>query len=441
MHEIVERERVRAGVPGCAVVVVRNGEVLLCEGFGVRDVDGQLPVTAGTLFPIGSATKTFTAYLLATSGLDLDAPLGLAMQAPAAAALSLRDCLSHRSGLPRHDLVWQAGEGVITRDELVAALAHLAPSAPFRSEYQYNNLLYVAAGHLGARALGGSYEEALAARVLQPLGMRRTNLAVATTEADADHARPYVLPDGHLVKEIPFATLELAGPAGGINSCGEDLVPWLLAVTADSTLGTPLVPMPPREPLGPFEPLGYGLGLMVERHRGHVVTHHGGNIDGFSSQVLTRDDGTGVAVLTNLQTTWVRDSLPYLLLDHLDGVPSPDYGTLFAERLQRLLSQAEPELAPVATGPSPSVDVGAFHHPGYGGLLVDRRNDVLVWRLRGLREGTLVPLTDGTFAAKVWLYGAERHFPGAFEGGAWHLHLEPAVAPIRFARTARSQAS
>ncbi|HVU72035.1 MAG TPA: serine hydrolase domain-containing protein [Mycobacteriales bacterium] len=121
IRTLVERERDRFGVPGCAVVVVHDGEVVLCEGFGQRDVDADLPVTATTVFPIGSSTKTFTAAVIATlvdeGRLALDQPLrelipGWRLHDPVATEhISVRDCLSHRSGLPRHDLIWYAAEG------------------------------------------------------------------------------------------------------------------------------------------------------------------------------------------------------------------------------------------------------------------------------------------------------------------------------------------
>ena len=455
LHDLVETERVRAGVPGCAVVVVRDGEVLLSQGFGSRDVDGDLPVTTQTLFQVGSATKTFTAallVLLAQEGvLGLDAPLssyrpGFAMHDPVATAqLSLRDCLTHRSGLPRHDLVWQAGEGRITRDDVVSALAHLPANQGFREGYQYNNLLYLTAGHVAAWLVGDSYEDVLSERLLS--GMPRTHHSVARLRSDGDHATPYVR-DVDVVKEIPFGSLDLAGPAGSLITCADDLVPWLLTLTGHGGLGpdalrqlrTPVIAMPPRGPAGPFESLGYGLGLMVERYRGRVVTHHGGNIDGFSAQVLTRDDGVGIAVLTNLHTSWLRDALPYLLLDALDGVPSPDHGAFFRDRLATLLAGAAAdraaalEAAPAEERALPSYQ-GVFTHPGYGEVTVEVREGELCWSNRGVRDGRLRHLRDRDFVATAWLFGGETQLQARFdEDGDLLLQVEPALPPLRFAR-------
>jgi CubicO group peptidase (beta-lactamase class C family) len=224
IREHVNRERERFIVPGCAVVVVADGEVLLSEGFGQRDVDGDAPVTARTLMPIGSSTKTFTSALCAAlvddGKLDLDRPLrellpGFRLHDPIASELvSVRDCLSHRSGLPRHDLLWYAGEGRLSREDLIAALPHLPPTKPFRQTWQYNNLLYTTAGYLAGKLYGGTYEEAVRQRLLEPLGMTRTNFRVAEVEQDGDHSRPYTLTDEDQVKEVPYAHLDLVGPAG-----------------------------------------------------------------------------------------------------------------------------------------------------------------------------------------------------------------------------------
>src|SRR5438067_10165914 len=171
LRALVETERVRFGVPGCAVAVVHEGEVVLAEGFGMRDIDRDLPVTAATLFPIGSSTKTFTAALCATlvrdGLLEWDRPVRdylpeFRLHDPAATdGVTFRDLLSHRSGLPRHDLLWYTAGANVTRDDLIAALRHLEPNRGLREVWQYNNLLYTTAGHLAGRLHGSGFEEAV----------------------------------------------------------------------------------------------------------------------------------------------------------------------------------------------------------------------------------------------------------------------------------------
>ena len=455
LRDIIEAERLRAGVPGCAVVVVRRGDVVFIDGFGRRHVGNDLPVTPQTLFPIGSSTKTFTAALLA--GLDLDAPIrsylpDFALLDPVASEhVSIRDCLSHRTGLPRHDILWQAGDGVINRRDLIDALAYLPANKRFREAYQYNNLLYIVAGEIAGQLQAGTYEEAVAQRILQPLAMARTNFSVDETKRDPDHAKPYLRAADDELHEIPFARLDLAGPAGGLNSTASDLVPWLLTLTGHGVEGrgpllsngildqmrTPAIDMP-ADSSGAITAIGYGLGQMLETYRGHHVAHHGGNIDGFSSQILTRDDGIGIALLSNLHATSFRDSLPYYLLDAIDGVPSPDHGSYFRDRLKARFAAADAARAlraPESPAPPsrPLADyAGRYQHPGYGEIVVDRS---LAWSYRGL-SGAMHHHHAEVFEAVTTLNGAEVGLPAEFTPDALHMRLELMVPPIRFARCA-----
>lgn len=112
LTEIIETERKRFGIPGCAAVVIADGKPVLCAGFGLRDTGRELPVTTRTLFPIASATKTFTAALcalLAADGLlDLDRPAReyLPSLRLDGRDVTVLDMLCHRAGLSRHDLLW-----------------------------------------------------------------------------------------------------------------------------------------------------------------------------------------------------------------------------------------------------------------------------------------------------------------------------------------------
>jgi CubicO group peptidase (beta-lactamase class C family) len=467
----VERERERFSVPGCAVTVVTDGEVLLADGFGLRQAGSDLPVTAGTLFPIGSSTKTFTAALCAAlvqdGLLDLDQPVhellpGFRLQDPVATQLlTLRDCLSHRSGLPRHDLIWYAGEGRMSRDELVAAAAHLPASKPFRQTWQYNNILYTLAGHLAGRICGGSYEEGVQQRILDPLQMSRTNFRVAEVEKDHDHARPHVLDDEDVQKEVPYAHLDLVGPAGCINSCATDLGAWLLtlggrgvgdrepllsqAVLAD--LRSPTMPLPPGALVATGAAVGYGLGVVVEDYRGHRVVHHGGNIDGFSSQVaVIPEAGLGVAVLTNLGTTPLRDALPYVLFDELLGLEPRGHGTTYLDRWRAVRSgaaQAKQKRATAAPRLPQVRDLsdyaGRYHHDGYGDLDVacDGPDATVTY---GALQGRLEHRHLEVFDLVVSAGGDDARFPLQFthdleaEVDAVRVRLDPLLPPLRFVR-------
>jgi len=166
-------------VPGIAVAIVHGGEMVYAKGSGLRDIDSKLPVTPDTLFAIGSSTKAFTTFVLATLAdegkLDWDAPVRryipeFRLHDPMASErITARDLVTHRSGLPRHDALWY--NSPLTRAEMVRRIQYLPESKDFRTEFQYNNLMFMTAGYLAERISGTSWEELVRARIFQPLAM------------------------------------------------------------------------------------------------------------------------------------------------------------------------------------------------------------------------------------------------------------------------------
>ncbi len=470
LRALIETELARFDVPGCAVLVVADGRTVLCEGFGRRDIARDLPVTPRTLFPIGSSTKTFTAALCAV----LVAQGALSWHRPAreylpdlrlrdlvaTEQLTVFDMLCHRSGLPRHDMLWYVGRDELTRADLITALRHLEPNHGFRETWQYNNLLYLAAGELAAHVTGTTYEEAVRRHLLDPLGMARTNFSVDETAADDDAATPYVSPrPGEPVKEVPFARLDLIAPAGAINSSIEDLRPWLLSLLglpADdpllpenvlSVLRAPAAPLPEGALLAIGNPVGYGLGLFIEDYRGHRIVHHGGNIDGFSAHVsVIPEQGHGVVVLCNRDGSALRDALPCLIYDRLLGLPPLDHGERF-HALETALRQGRDEsqrrtATPTAGLPPvrPLIDyAGRYRHPAYGEFVVEAGDGALTARYRSL-TGPLDHRHLEVFTFIADLGGVETPLPAQFfhdldaEVTAVAVRLEPTVDPIRFER-------
>ncbi|MGB6864192.1 MAG: serine hydrolase domain-containing protein, partial [Candidatus Aminicenantaceae bacterium] len=165
--EFAEKVMAEWGVPGMAVGVIKDGEVIYMKGFGYRDVEKQLPVTSKTLFAIGSSTKAFTAIsvgMLVDDGkLDLDTPLIEYLpdfrlyDDYATLHTTPRDLLCHRTGMPGYDPIWILSSR--SRDEYYHRLRYLEPNAGFRDVFQYNNFMYMVAGILVGRLGGGSWEK------------------------------------------------------------------------------------------------------------------------------------------------------------------------------------------------------------------------------------------------------------------------------------------
>lgn len=389
-------------VPGMAIGVVLDGEVILARGIGWRDRDQEAPVTERTVFAIGSATKAFTALALATlvddGTLDFDTPVrdylpDFALHDPMATErATTRDLLCHRTGLPRHDLLWYGSR--LSREELYRRLPHLELSEDFRVRWQYQNLMYMTAGYLGGTLVGATWEQLVADRVLEPLSMRGANFSVAESQRLEDHARPYDVRDGELT-EIPFRDLSSIGPAGSINANLEDMITWVrlhlgggevdgvrvLSRPVIDELHTPqmVISRPVTELATPM--IAYAMGWFVEPYRGRRALHHGGNIDGFSSLVtFMPDDGLGVVILTNRDATALPTAITRHAIDLLLGFEPRNWTQEGISRFTALETQTEAaEARPDPsrwkdTNPSHDLDeyAGRYEHPGYGVIEIEK---------------------------------------------------------------------
>jgi CubicO group peptidase (beta-lactamase class C family) len=224
-------------VPGAAVAVVKDGKIVFAKGYGYRDVARKQPVTGATIFPIASITKSFTVTALGTlvdqGKLDWDKPVrqylpGFRMYDPVATEqLTTRDMVTHRTGLPRHDMIWYSSS--FTREQLVERLRYLEPNKPIRSKFQYNNLMFLTAGYLGGRIGGLSWEDLVRQRVLEPLGMTNTKFSSDEARKTPDYALPYRKNrKTEVVSEIEFSRWGDVGPAGAMNSSIDDMAKYLL---------------------------------------------------------------------------------------------------------------------------------------------------------------------------------------------------------------------
>ncbi len=402
-------------VPGLAIAIVRNKEVIYAKGFGYRDVEKQVPVTADTLFAIGSSSKAFTTFVLGSlvdqGKLEWDKPVRnyipwFKLHDPSSTErLSVRDLVTHRSGLPRHDLVWYNNYDA-SRESLVRKLAYLEPSADLRARWQYNNLMYLTAGYLSEVMTGKTWEDAVRDRIFNPLEMKRSTFSVMDSQKDADFALGYRKKDGK-VERLPFRPITNIGPAGSINSSVNEMSRWVVmhlnggkfgdkrlaeaATVADMHQAHMSIGATSPEP----EIIGgeYGLGWMLTTYRGHRRVEHGGNIDGFSASVaLLPKDGIGWVVLTNMNGTPLTGLIGQVVADRLLNLKPIDWITQGAAR-HALSEQANKagESKKTATriaGTQPSHKladyVGDYEHPGYGLLKVALIGDELEATFNGI---------------------------------------------------------
>lgn len=466
----LERALEDFGVPGLALGVVVDGEVVLLEGFGLRDVEAGLPVTPDTLFAIGSSSKAFTTMVLGTlvdEGLvEWDRPVRsfipeLRMfDEHATANLTVRDLVTHRSGLPRHDASWYNAD--LPRPELVARLEFLEPFADIRERFHYQNLMFLTAGHLVERVTGKSWEENVRERVFEPLGMSRSNFSVDTSQGTDDYSLPY-LSDAGKTRRIPFRNIDAVGPAGSINSSARDMVRWLqLHLGGGEVDGSRLVQGPTlREMHTPQVVVGgypepddrtllqcYGLGWFIESYRGRYLVHHGGAIDGFIAMVsFMPREGIGVVTLTNASGVRLAPLVDRVVADRLLGEADHDWlGEALARRRTAEAAQAEASAAKDSlrvAGTSPSHPLagyaGEYAHPGYGTAVVELVDGALRLtynRMSGPLEHWHYDVFEVPDDGTPGLGGVRVQFRSDMDGrvAAMVSPLEPEVSPIVFER-------
>jgi len=224
-------------VPGLALAIVKDDEVVLAKGYGVRKLGESTAVDARTLFGIASNTKAFTATalgLLVEEGkLEWDAPVirylpAFAMWDPfVTREITVRDLLVHRSGLGlgAGDLLWWP-ESTYDRKEIARRLRFIQPATSFRTAYAYDNVLYLIAGELIETISGRSWEDFVATRILAKVGMTGSNVRHSAAAAGGNVATPHAPVDGRVRAIRPFDS-DNTNPAGGINSSAEDMAKWL----------------------------------------------------------------------------------------------------------------------------------------------------------------------------------------------------------------------
>jgi len=473
----VERIRTDWKVPGLALAVVKDGEVIYAKGHGLRDVARKLPMTADTLLPIGSSTKAFTTAVMAAlvdeGKLDWEKPIRtwipwFKLQDPVATdRMTPLDLVTHRSGMPRHDSLWY--NATLGRREMVQRLQYLEPNKDFRTDFQYNNAMFLTAGFLTEEITGRSWEENVRTRIFQPLGMKRANFSVEATQKDADFSQPYREEKDGTVKAIPYRGITNVGPAGSINASVNEMAAWVamhlrkgafqgkvvLSPTSVAFLHTPKMVLGTPQTKPEVVPGGYAPGWFTDVYRGHQRIHHGGNIDGFSAMVMmVPDSDLGIVVLTNLDSTPTRDLLPRYVIDRVLGLEAQDWsGAALKRKAEGKAQEREAEAKKQATrkpGTQPSHPLedyaGDFEHPGYGTV----RTEVKANRIEVTFNGIRTPLAhwhydtfnglkteDPVFEDEKFQFGTG--LDGEIESLA--IALEPSVKPIVFTRKADTRLS
>jgi CubicO group peptidase (beta-lactamase class C family) len=400
-------------VPGAVVVVVRPDRTAYLGGSGVRELGKDAPMTPDTLFPLASCSKAFTTALigmLADEGkLAWDDPVrkhlpDFKLADPLADAnVTLRDLCCHRTGLGGHDLLWyRAAWGP---EEMVRRAGLLPPDASFRSTFQYQSVMFTAAGLAAGRAAGGPWGDLVRKRLLAPLGMKSAGCKTAEADPAARATGHRPDRDGKL-RPVEWYPVSEPNPAGSVHVSGRDLANWLRFQLGDGTFDgkrlissaaleethTPQIVQRMDDEARATHPetvqMSYGLGWVIQDYRGRPQVSHAGIIDGFRIHLtLLPRDGWGVAVLANRHATRMNLALSNRLVDELLGVPPRDWNALHLglarkeeeearERAAKRARDRRPNTRPSAALPA---FAGAYEHPAYGRGQVRQERGALRW--------------------------------------------------------------
>lgn len=427
-------------VPGLAIAVVRNDSVLLAKGYGVRELGKLELVDAGTRFAIGSTTKAMTVMalgMLVDEGkVRWDEPVitylpAFRLSDPyVTRELTVRDLLTHRTGLGNADRLWSGND--YTPEEIFRRVGTLPLSYSFRAGWVYQNIMYALAGEVVRAASGMSWDAFITSRIFMPLGMTATVTRLAQVSGQPNVAVPH----GEIVdtlRVISNRPVDAVAPAGSVWSSVGDMATWmrfildsgrvggkrLIAQSTFNEIFTPQV-MADRNTystLGIVRPrfFTYGLGWFLHDYAGQGVAMHTGSIDGMSAIIgLLPDKRVGVYVLANADHVELRHALMLEAFDRFGGTAGGVAGTrrdwsaellaLYNSQRDRARETQRLQVQRRVTGTTPSLAIakyaGTYRHLTYGDVQLTVRGDTLHARFGNAFDGALTHWQYDSFRAR-----------------------------------------
>lgn len=332
-------------VPGLAMAIVHDGQVLSASGYGITDVEAAEPVGPHTVFRLASLSKAFagtvTGLLVNDGSLRWDSRLhdympGFELSQPGAAEqLTVVDILSHRVGLPHnaYDRRIEAYEGYRT---LVSQLDEVPLRCDPGTCYSYQNVAFSLISDVVFAATGDFYDQQVQRRLLMPLGMNDASLGLDGITSSPSWARPHVRARGGWASVKPQPTYYELAPAAGVNASASDMAQWLIAQTGHrpdvlplpllETLHEPLVETPGQLRSSAWrrtrlDSAGYALGWRVYNYAGHELVYHAGAVQGYRGMIaLLPERDLGIVVMWNGESSTPSGLLP-VILDSAIGLP------------------------------------------------------------------------------------------------------------------------
>ena len=397
---------------GFAVAVVEKNKIIYAKGFGYRDYENKIPVTPNTLFAIGSCSKAFTTSLLgllqSENKISFDEspreyiPEFEFYNQEMNNSITIKDMMSHRTGLPRHDYSWYIFPSN-SKDSLLQRVVFQEPFTGVREKWYYNNFMFLAQGVITEKLTGKSWEENVREKLFNPLGMVRSNLSIDELEKSEDVALGYELKKDSIIQKMDYYHIAAMSPAGSINSSVNEMSNWLItwinkgkfndneilpALFVDQAISSQMVVngTPPDKENPDLHLSNYGYGWFISSYKGHYRVEHGGAIDGFTaSTCFFPSDSIGIVVLTNQNGSSVPPVVRNIIADRVLNVTSTDWNiTLKDRQVKARKEQKEAKKATISnkkygTKTSHILEefAGTYSHPGYGSFDLNVERDSL----------------------------------------------------------------
>lgn len=444
LDKYVEREMKRWNVPGSAVAIVKDGQVVAMKGYGVRTIDKQEKVDENTLFQIASNSKAFTGTSLAIldhqKRLSLDdkvtkwMPYFKLHDSLATREATIRDLLCHRIGFQTFQsdfLNWNCN---LSRKELILNMRKVKPVYSFRTRYGYCNAAFLTAGEIIPLVTDTSWDDFLKYHYFVPLKMNHTSTAYKTIVTDNNACKPYTLVDDKLVL-LPYANVDNFGPAASINSCVKDLANWLIMQLDSGRFeGKQVVPFEALQATRTSQMIVrdmpassganfqlYGLGWFLLDYNGKKVIRHDGGADGFvTTTCFVPQLELGIVVLTNTDANAFYSTLRAQIIDAYLGLPYTNQSEKVFKTVSANNKKENEEINKmreiVAKKPKPAVRnedyTGKYKNEVYGEMEVKIVNNNLVayFSHHPFLSGKLEPMGENDFLCtySVATYGIKK---------------------------------
>jgi len=341
-------------IPGVAVLVVKDGKIVVAKGYGVKELGINEKVDANTLFMIGSNTKAFTGTALAL--LEQEGKLNLEDKVVkylpdfkmkdewVTENLNLLDIVSHRMGLETFQGDFMYWTSDLTSDEVIQKFGMLTPKYDFRTKYGYTNAGYAIAGKVIEKVSGLSWADFLKEKIFKPLDMNRTVSLSVDFKNASNIAKPHTFVDGKM-SVIQIQNIDNLAPCGSISSSVNDLSHWVIAQldsgkyneqsvipfsAIEKTRQLLSIQRRVRHPYNKTHYSLYGMGWAFQDYEGREIIMHTGGVNGFVTSVtLIPEEKLGIVVLTNTDQNAFFQSLKWEIIDAYLGLPYRNYDSTF----------------------------------------------------------------------------------------------------------------